>query len=547
MEEATPQLSFVHLSGDRRGRIDCPGRLPATLGSAPEDDIHVPGAARRHALLRREDARLVILDLGSTRGTLVAGEEVTETALRNGDVIQLGKDGPRLRFRDDGEPRASLVQALRLSQPDGIRPGDAGLLFRALLQESAARTSRAFRLALAVVAAVGGLGLFLSYRETHRLQEEVGRLQRSLDVVRQERQAFFLRIEAERRRGRADRAAFESRLAESRRREEELQARLGAARSDEVAGLREELGAARGRLATLEEERAAGERIIREFGAGVCLIQGAFAFYDEQLRPMRMILDDEGRPSRPATGGPPLSIEGGGPVYRIDYFGTGFLVDRRGLLLTNRHVAEPWWNNTATASLVARGLRPRFLVLRAFFPREPEPFELEILGHAEAVDLSLASIDLRGRRIPVLPLDAGGRAAVAGQPVVVVGYPTGLEAILGKAEGPVVREILEASGQSAERIAEALGRRGLIRPSTSQGHIGDVTKSDIVFDAPTTHGGSGGPIFNRSGRVVGIEYAVLEGFGGHSFGVPVRFAQPLLRGGAAASRAKPGPRTLRAP
>jgi S1-C subfamily serine protease len=229
----------------------------------------------------------------------------------------------------------------------------------------------------------------------------------------------------------------------------------------------------------------------------------------------------------------------------MEFFGTGFLVDRRGLILTNRHVAEPWWNNESAAALAARGVRPRFLLFRAFFPREAEPFELDVLGHADAVDLSLVSVELRGRRIPVLPLDPGSRAAVAGQPVVVVGYPTGLEAILGKAEGAVVREILETSGQSAERVTEALGRKGLIRPSTSQGHIGDVTRTDIVFDAPTTHGGSGGPVFNRSGRVVAVEYAVLQGFGGHSFGVPVRFAQQLLRGATTARAAGPGARSVR--
>ena len=529
MAEPPSGLSFLHLSGERRGHVECPRRLPATLGSAPEDDVQTPGAARRHALIRREAGRVVLLDLGSTRGTLVAGEEVTETVLRSGDVIQLGKDGPRLRFRDAGQPPASLAQALRWTQPDGLRPGDAGILVRAILHESAARTSRSFRLTLAAVAVAGGLGLYLSHRETQRLEQEVSRLQHSLEAVREEREAFFARIEAERRHAEDDRIAYESKMAESRRREEELQARLGDARSEEVAKLREELATARASLATLEEERAAGERIIREYGAGVCLIQGAFAFYDEQLRPLRLTLDAQGQPAASGGGGLALSTDGAGPIYRVDYFGTGFLVDRRGLLLTNRHVAEPWWRNAAAEGLVARGLRPRLLLFRAFFPREAEPFELEILRHAEGADLSLATLDLRGRRIPVLPLDPGGRAAVAGQPVVVVGYPTGLEAILGKADAAVVREILESSGQSAERVAEALARKRLIRPSTTQGHIGDVTNSDVIFDAATTHGGSGGPVFNRSGRVVAVEYAVLEGFGGQSFGVPVRFAQQLLR------------------
>jgi S1-C subfamily serine protease len=56
-----------------------------------------------------------------------------------------------------------------------------------------------------------------------------------------------------------------------------------------------------------------------------------------------------------------------------------------------------------------------------------------------------------------------------------------------------------------------------------------VTGSDIVFDAQTTHGGSGGPVLSRTGQVVAVEYAVLAGFGGNSFGVPVRYAIELLK------------------
>jgi S1-C subfamily serine protease len=56
-----------------------------------------------------------------------------------------------------------------------------------------------------------------------------------------------------------------------------------------------------------------------------------------------------------------------------------------------------------------------------------------------------------------------------------------------------------------------------------------VTSSDIVFDAPTTQGGSGGPVFNRAGQVIAVEYAVLSKFGGNSFGVPVSYVFELLR------------------
>jgi S1-C subfamily serine protease len=74
-----------------------------------------------------------------------------------------------------------------------------------------------------------------------------------------------------------------------------------------------------------------------------------------------------------------------------------------------------------------------------------------------------------------------------------------------------------------------LASQHLIRPTTTQGHIGDVLEDKIVYDAATTSGGSGGPLFNREGKVIGINFAVLRGFGGSNLAVPSRYAKDLLK------------------
>jgi serine protease Do len=500
------RVSFLHLSGAEQGRSTNLPRLPATIGSDPDVDVVIPGLAPRHAVLYQRDGDIVLLDSGSALGTFLAGNEIQEAVLRNGDVVQLGRGGPRLRFRLPDAPRARTEQLL--------------LAFRVAHHQS----SRTFRRTLAVVLAVALVLLGWSFLQSRRLDQEVATLRRAVQQADSERRAFEARVEAERQRGDAEGRL----LAQARAREAQLLHQLTDPARGEVPALKAELQAARDRLQAIEAERAAGERIIRDFGAGVALIQGAYTFADASGRPLRYHEDDAGATIRQSDGGPVMDAEGAGPVHVIEYYGTGFLVDGKGLILTNRHIAEPWWNDDEADKLLKAGFHPRLAYLRGFFPQHRQPFELAFERRSDNVDLALLKVNLKGSRIPVLPLDRSHTGSVAGQPVVVVGYPAGLEAILAKAENGVVKQILESHGTNSERVTEALSLRGLIRPSTTQGHIGDITRSDIVFDAPTTQGGSGGPIFNKNGQVIAVEYAVLPKFGGNSFGVPVTYALQLL-------------------
>jgi S1-C subfamily serine protease len=137
-------------------------------------------------------------------------------------------------------------------------------------------------------------------------------------------------------------------------------------------------------------------------------------------------------------------------------------------------------------------------------------------------------VDLQGLKRSILPLDSTQSGAATGQPIVVMGYATGLAAILARTDEDSAEKIIKTGGSDVSRVLEELARRNLIRPLITQGHIGDVLPDKIVFDAQTTSGGSGGPLFNQQGKVIGVTVAVLRGFGGSNFGIPIRLSQPLL-------------------
>jgi S1-C subfamily serine protease len=68
------------------------------------------------------------------------------------------------------------------------------------------------------------------------------------------------------------------------------------------------------------------------------------------------------------------------------------------------------------------------------------------------------------------------------------------------------------------------------------GHLSDVVGDRLIYDAATAHGGSGGPVFNSNGEVIGVNSAYIVGFSGGSVGVSVESLRPLLQDGQLSSQ-----------
>jgi serine protease Do len=372
-------------------------------------------------------------------------------------------------------------------------------------------------------------GIFLLYsrradKETKLAYSVIAQLEHG--VYRQEE------LVAETRKMRANLQATDAALQKEQlqKQTEELQRKISSGEAGDVSGLRKQLEETTGRLKRVVSESDAAEGVIRSYAPSVCLLHVSVAFRDQNSgRRLRYAgINPDGGPLKDSEGNPVITLEGRTPEVRADFFGTGFLV-AEGKILTNHHVAQPWWKNDELSSALQQGLEPVIAEMTAYFPDAPSGVTVGIGQISEEADLSVLRGDLSSLKRRSLKIDSRKEAAVSGQSVISLGYATGISAILARAGDDAVDDIVKVSGGDPTKIASELLRRKLIRPLVTQGHIGDVLADKIVYDAQTTSGGSGGPLINRDGEVIGVTFAVVKGFGGSNFGVPIRYAQPLLK------------------
>lgn len=312
-------------------------------------------------------------------------------------------------------------------------------------------------------------------------------------------------------------------LTERLERQEQAVSRIGT----EVQEIRRKLEML---TSSVEGELTMAGRISNTYGPSVSLIEATYGFVEPGTgKVLRYAEATEGGTA--ITHGEErfqVTTEGNGPAVEETVIGTGFLV-APGYVLTNLHVARPWWQNEAAEQIMSLGFRPRLLALNAYFPTIATPVPLDVARVSEEYDLALCRLGRVDVNLPVPPLADEGVKVEVGQAVVLLGYPAGIEALLARLDESVARQIVAATAMRVPEVARELARRGLIRPMVTQGHVSARLPGRIVHDAATTTGGSGGPLFNRQGVVIGVNYAVLREFSASNLAVPITLARPLLR------------------
>ncbi|MGA2414597.1 MAG: serine protease [Candidatus Sulfotelmatobacter sp.] len=250
-------------------------------------------------------------------------------------------------------------------------------------------------------------------------------------------------------------------------------------------------------VAELEKEQAMPALVLARYRNSIGYIYGVFQV---------------GFPNQPAA-------------IRARVSGTGFLVGD-GLLATNRHVAEPWYGDSEAEGLIHRGAMARLESLVVFFPGSPMPVRLTPGTVSATDDLAVLMIEDKDavRGLAVLPLAKS--IAAPGELVTVIGYPMGIAGMVAKSPSGIYQRL--AYRHNDITAASELAALSLIRPSTTCGHLGDVVGAKLIYDAPTAHGGSGGPVFNSNAEVIGVNSAYIDGFSGGTLGVSAEALRPLL-------------------
>jgi DNA-binding response OmpR family regulator/S1-C subfamily serine protease len=394
------------------------------------------------------------------------------------------------------------------------------------------RTLRVGGLATVAVLIVASLVFFFFYRRTQeqntRVYAAITRLQTGVLTEQQLMERSRRALED---RDRGPSQASDPQKLQLQKKSEDLRSQIATSKTEDASALQNQLAAVESRLQKIETDGKFAERIIQSYEPSVCLIHVALAFREHTtgLKLRYAGVTSTGEPETDEHNNPLVGLTGNGPEVHLDVFGTGFLVSDTGRILTNHHVAEPWWQNDDLKEMLDQGVEPVITEMTAYFPGITNGVAVNTEKISSAADVAVVKGNVSGLGIKQVALADGRRSAVSGGPVVLLGYPTALDAILARAGAETLKSIATASKGDPKQVMEELARRHLIRPVTTQGHIGDVLADKIVYDAQTTSGGSGGPLFNNEGKVIGINFAMVREFGGSNFAIPVGYGKSLLK------------------
>jgi len=173
-----------------------------------------------------------------------------------------------------------------------------------------------------------------------------------------------------------------------------------------------------------------------------------------------------------------------GLIDQSSKIGTGFVVNKDGVIITNQHVVS---DLTAEYKVVTQ---------------DGKEYSVDEVLRDDLNDVALIKINPDGDELKELLLGDSENLLV-GQSVIAIGTP------LGEYAGSVTTGIISGLNRSV---------------TASSGWFGATSKTYenvIQTDAAVNPGNSGGPLLNSQGEVIGINFATTSGADNISFAIPI--------------------------
>jgi S1-C subfamily serine protease len=149
--------------------------------------------------------------------------------------------------------------------------------------------------------------------------------------------------------------------------------------------------------------------------------------------------------------------------------------------------------------------RPRRLAVQ--FTNSAQVWRASLLGSSPDADVAAIRVERIRGTVPVVPLPGASLPVKAGDPVATIGFPFGTDLPM-----------------------HAVEEAELVRASLTAGTVSKVLPGEIQIDGYGAQGASGSPVFDRTGRLVGVLYGGEAGTGGRIvYVVPVASVTSLLR------------------
>jgi S1-C subfamily serine protease len=177
--------------------------------------------------------------------------------------------------------------------------------------------------------------------------------------------------------------------------------------------------------------------------------------------------------------------------------GSGFVVSSDGYILTNAHVVTTAGSTSGGSNTTAKKVEVHF--------KDGKKVDASIVGF-DVTGSDVAVIKVDPADLNLVPVALGDSSKVqVGEPVVAIGSPFGIY------DSSLTAGVVSAINRNVES------------PES-----GFVIQDAIQTDAAINRGNSGGPLFNISGEVIGINEQIVSesgGFEGVGFAVPIDTAK----------------------